>query len=452
MGLNWLADAEPETCWAHHPWTDFASLAQREYAVAVLPVHGFAEHRAGCPVDLEELLGSHLLRQAVTLVGSRFPVRVLPPLRFVPAAAQRFFALGTDTADELVREIAAGVKAAGLRKLVFLNTSPAHAPFVNTAALDARVGLGLRTYVIQAQSLGLDLGRHEAGDAAMLAPQLAGLLTEIRAHLAPPLAPVVGGPVPSAAPVPAPFPAYRARYLPALSAAELAALPAADRLLVILPTGAIEQHGPHLPVGVDAILGQALLAATLPRLPSDLPVLVAPPLTYGKSNEHLGFPGTVTVSGRTLRRIVRAVAGQLQAWGVRRLALFNTHGGNSAVLTSLTREMPAGVDLTLLRPDTEPELDGPEAAWGFHAGEWETSLMLACAPELVHMDQAVAESPVRPNDPGALRPEHAPATFAWMTRDISRHGVIGNPLTATAEKGHRWMATAADRLAAKIIG
>ena len=453
MGTTWLADAEPETCWAHHAWTDFAALPQKEYAVVVLPLHGFARHGADRPLDIEEVLGATLLRQAVARVKTHFAVRVLPPLRFAPAAKNDgLFGLDPETAYDLVAEIAAGVKAAGFHKLVFFNTSPFNEPFVASAAMDARAGSSLRTYVIHARSLGLDPARDQAGGVAPFADHLARLLTEIRQHLAPPVSsPVIDQPAAHPSPS-AIFPAYRSRYLPAFSAAQLAGLSAKNRPLVIVPAAAIEQHGPHLPVGVDAILGQALLGAALARLPSDLPVFVAPPLTYGKSIEHQGFPGTISISTRTLRRLGLAMAGQLHDIGIRRLAFFNTHGGNSPLLTTLLHEIPEtlGIKATLLRHGYQPDVSAQEAAWGFHADEWETSLMLACAPELVRMEKAVGEYPARLDDPGELRPENAAAVFAWMTSDISRSGVMGDPTRATEENGRRWLAGAADHLAAKI--
>jgi len=103
-----------------------------------------------------------------------------------------------------------------------------------------------------------------------------------------------------------------------------------------------------------------------------------------------------------------------------------------------------------LRHGCQPDVSVQEAAWGFHADEWETALLLACAPELVRMDKAVCEYPARLGDPGELRPENAVATFAWMTRDISRSGVVGDPTRATEEKGRRWLSNAADNLSSKI--
>jgi creatinine amidohydrolase len=250
------------------------------------------------------------------------------------------------------------------------------------------------------------------------------------------------------------FPAaYRDRYLPALTRNALEALPDKARTLVIIPTGAIEQHGHHLPVGVDAILGQAWLAHALPKLPATARVLVAPPITFGKSNEHTGFPGTVTVSAKTLRRLLLALATQLHALGFRHLALLNTHGGNSAVLVYTLREIQTtlGLRAGMLNFPYKPDLSAQEAEYGFHGGEWETSLMLGCSPELVRMDKALCEFPARLDDPGQLRPENAPAIFSWISSDISKTGVMGDATKATREKGLHWLDAASTALARRIV-
>ena len=464
MSTSWLANADPATFWAHHAWTDFAALPQKEYAVVVLPIYGFTDYGADRPLDQEEVLGGALLRRAVEQVKPLFTVRVLPPLRFALAAKDTgLFGVDPETAHGLLHEIAESVSAAGFHKLVFFNASPVNEPLVATAALDIRAALGLRTYVIHARALGLDPARHTADDTAPMAGHLARLLTEIRQHLAPPPGKSSGQskivPRPQADSLTIreskiPFPSYRYYYLPALTRAQLTAIPSKDHALVVLPTAAIEQHGPHLPVGVDAILGQALLAAALPKIAGRAPVYIAPPLTYGKSNEHLGFPDTVTLSARTLHRLLLALATQLRDLGFRRLAIFNTHGGNSTVLVTTVRELreALGLDAAILRHGFEPDVSAQEAAWGFHADEWETSLMLACAPELVRMKQAVCEYPARLDDPGELRPENAPATFAWLTSDISKSGVMGDATKATVEKGRRWLDAAAASLAERIVG
>ncbi len=450
MVTSWLAVADPSKSWAHHAWTDFASLPDRQYGAAVLPVHALIKTAARSS-DLEEAMGSVLLRDAVSRLRPRFPVRVLPPLRFVPAdGPESLFGIDFETACELVQEIAAGVRAAGFQKLVFFNTGPAGDPLVGTAAMDIRAQTGMRTYHLDLRALGFD-PRAPARDDRSRAGHVAGLLEEILLHHAPSPARAEGDDARPVSPT-QPYPAFRSRYLPAATPEQLQSVSASARALAVLPAGAIEQHGPHLPVGVDAILSHALLDAALARLPPEAPVWVTPPLVYGKSNEHEGFPGTVAVSARTFHRLVLAVARQVRALGFRRLAVFNTHGGNRAVLTAAVRELPpaVGLDAALVRHDFAAGMDAHETAWGFHAGEWETSLMLACAPELVRMDRAVGEYPVQPGEPGELRPERSPATFAWITRDLSRSGVIGDPTRATVEKGRAWLDGASTRLAEAI--
>lgn len=249
------------------------------------------------------------------------------------------------------------------------------------------------------------------------------------------------------------FPSYRARYLPAMTRSQLEALPGKASALVIIPTGAVEQHGPHLPVGVDSILGQAWLDAALSLVPASVPVYVGPAITYGKSNEHAGFPGTVAISARSLHRLLKLIARQLHALGFRTLAVLNTHGGNSAVLVSTLREIQTelGLNAGMLSWTWKPPIAPLEATYGFHAGHWETALMLAVAPQLVQLDRAVGEFPARLDDPGELRPENAPATFSWISADISKSGVMGDATKATAADGRAWFATAARALADQMV-
>ena len=508
MGMTWLANTEFDTAWAHAPWTDFRDGRTSE-TMAILPIHGFADHGLGLALDVEETVGNEILHRAVLEAKPVVPIRVLPPLRFGPAPyAASFFGVDPETAHDLLREIATGVKAAGGAKLVFLVTSPWQIEFVDAASRDVRVEVGLQTFVIPLAGLGLSLhpdsadrsivqalgshllaqtpgparpgiavepdfrpGRWDQPAPVVPAPaldvpavlgraqlHLARLLTEIagraplgqRDHRPPP--PLPAQPSPRRAGTPTLWPSYRSRYLPSLTRDELEALPDKDRAFVIIPTGSVEQHGPHLPVGVDAILGQAWLEAALPLLPPTLPIWVAPPLTYGKSNEHVGFPGTLSVSGRSLRRLLMALASQLKALGFRQLGILNTHGGNSAVLVYTLREIQTqlGLRAGMIGQPYRPELSPQEAQYGFHAGEWETGLMMAAAGDLVRPECAVCEWPVREDDSGELRPENAPAIFSWITSDISRSGVMGDATAATPEKGRLWLTEGARALAARI--
>src|SRR5580693_705132 len=120
-----------------------------------------------------------------------------------------------------------------------------------------------------------------------------------------------------------------ARNFAYLNWKQVDALPRETTLLV-LPTAAIEQHGHHLPLATDALINNLLLGRALELLPSDRPVYALPPVHYGKSNEHLGFPGTLSVSAPTFMAVVRDIGASVASSGFRRLALYNTHGGNSS--------------------------------------------------------------------------------------------------------------------------
>jgi creatinine amidohydrolase len=233
---------------------------------------------------------------------------------------------------------------------------------------------------------------------------------------------------------------------------EIAALPDKAVAPVIVATGAIEQHGPHLPVAVDSLLGQVWIERTLALLPADVSCYVAPPITIGKSNEHTGFPGTLFISKDTLRLQLLAIARQLHAWGFRHLAVLNTHGGNTAVTAYTLREIAAtyGLRCGQLAATADLGLPAQELAFGYHANTVETALLLAVAPQCVDMRAAVAEYCGHISDPGVLRPERAPATMAWITSDLSRSGIMGDATAATAELGHAWLAQLAAAWAASL--
>jgi creatinine amidohydrolase len=248
------------------------------------------------------------------------------------------------------------------------------------------------------------------------------------------------------------FPPYRSCYLPAMTAAQIARLPDRAWAPVIIPTGAIEQHGPHLPVAVDSFLAQAFLGMVIPRLAPGVSCYVAPPITVGKSNEHVGFPGTLMISKDTLRQHLLTIARQVHAWGFRQIVIFNTHGGNSAVIAYTLREIRAELGLRVgsLSSNAKLDISAQEAGYGFHANEVESSWMYALAPGITHPDRAVCHYPARIEDPGELRPENAPATFSWASQDISDSGIMGDAVAGTAEKGQRWLEQCADGYAASL--
>jgi creatinine amidohydrolase len=497
--------------WAHLSTTLFSGPdAPDQTTLCILPIYSFADHGIGLALDLEEIVGTKVLGEALQCLSPATNVRILPPVRFslIPYGL-KLGALDPETAHSMVTELRQSIARAGHRKLVFWVASPWNSEFIDTASRDARIEGGIQSFVVEFAGVGLNLhpaandrsavqaiaahllgstpteketpppqlpshGKQRPGDwsiaptqgfDASLDPQkllrdaglsLASLLSEIdaRAPLGLDNHAAIIPPLSASEPRPAPAldPSYRRRYLPAWGANALAQLPEKSNGLVIIPIGAIEQHGPHLPVVVDALLAEAAALAIDRLLPAETPVWFGPTITFGKSNEHHTFPGTLSISASTLRRIIMALATQLKALGFRHIALLNTHGGNSAVIDYTLREIQSELDLRVdhLRIPSTSELSAQESTWGFHAGEWETSLMLALAPELVEPSKALCHYPAYLSDRGKLRPESAPAIFSWQTSDIAPAGVMGDATAATVEKGNRWFSTAMEQLAAYI--
>jgi creatinine amidohydrolase len=228
-----------------------------------------------------------------------------------------------------------------------------------------------------------------------------------------------------------------------------------ETTLLILPTAAIEQHGPHLPLATDTLINNLLLGHALRKLPTQMPVYALPPVHYGKSNEHIGFPGTLSVSAATFMAVLRDLGSSLAKAGFKKLVLYNTHGGNTSLIDVMARDLRAEFGLRTFSLHGSggisfQGLSAQERTYGFHAGEVETSYLLASIPELVDQSAYTANYIADVNKPGMLRPENAPATFAWLARDIAASGVMGDPRPASAEKGSRWLEEATARLAAAL--
>jgi creatinine amidohydrolase len=245
-----------------------------------------------------------------------------------------------------------------------------------------------------------------------------------------------------------------ARNFAYLNWKQVDALPRESTLL-ILPTAAIEQHGHHLPLATDTLINNLLLGHALNKLPAERSVYALPPVHYGKSNEHIGFPGTLSVSAATFMAVLRDLGGSVAKAGFQKLVLYNTHGGNTALIDVMARDLRAefGLRTFALHGSGGISFDGitaQEKAYGFHAGEVETALLLASVPELVDRSAYTVNYIADIANPELLLPENAPATFAWLTRDIAPSGVMGDPRPATAENGARWLEQAATRLAAAL--
>jgi creatinine amidohydrolase len=246
-----------------------------------------------------------------------------------------------------------------------------------------------------------------------------------------------------------------ARNFAYLTWKQVDALPRESTLLV-LPTAAIEQHGHHLPLATDTLINNLLLGKALDLLPGDLPIYALPPVCYGKSNEHIGFPGTLSVSAQTFLSVVRDLGASIAASGFKKVVLYNTHGGNTSLVDVLARDLRAefGLRTFSLFGSAGAAFEGvspQERSYGFHAGEIETAFLLHAAPALVYPDEYTANYIARVDQPELLKPEGSSANFAWLTRDIAPSGVMGDPSPATAENGEQWSNEAATRIAEALV-
>lgn len=243
------------------------------------------------------------------------------------------------------------------------------------------------------------------------------------------------------------------RFWADYAAQDFARLDRAD-LIAVLPVGAIEQHGPHLPLSVDCAILDGLIGATIPRLPGDLPVLFLPTQAVGKSDEHARYPGTLTLTAETLIRVWTEIGGCVAAAGVRKLILLNSHGGQIAPMDIVARELRIRHHMLVVAANwfalglPDGVLSAHEIKHGIHAGEMETSMMLAIAPERVEMGRARNFAPLTERLEREFR--HLGlgpgARLAWQAQDLHPAGACGNAAAATADKGRAILDHAANQL------
>ncbi len=214
--------------------------------------------------------------------------------------------------------------------------------------------------------------------------------------------------------------------------------------VVVLPLAAIEQHGPHLPLSTDLDIGLGLLAEACRRLPRDVPVSVLPPHTSGASREHARFPGTLSLDPELASETIRQHGAAIAATGIRRLVLFNSHGGNTGALDLAALALREDHGLLVVKASyfafsRPPQVALPDTEWrhGLHGGAVETAMMLHLRPDLVRRDAVRAFGSLGHDLEGSLRrlgPE-GEASFAWLAGDLNVDGVTGDATLATAEMG-----------------
>ncbi|WP_416400755.1 creatininase family protein [Alicycliphilus denitrificans] len=267
--------------------------------------------------------------------------------------------------------------------------------------------------------------------------------------------------MPSSPPPPERFASHWWSELGARDFAQARASGLAQRAVAVLPVAAVEQHGPHLPLSVDATLLQGVIAAALPLLPAGLPALFLPPQNVGLSTEHLSYPGTLTLSPATLIALWTELGECVARAGVRKLLLLNGHGGNVAPMDIVARELRQRCGLLvygsswfgLPLPDEVSGLfDAEEHRFGIHGGAIETSMMLHLAPATVRMEHA-RHWPSSSQERAARYPilgNGRSAKLGWAIEDYHPAGAVGDAAGATADKG-RAVVQAAARALAQLI-
>ncbi len=228
--------------------------------------------------------------------------------------------------------------------------------------------------------------------------------------------------------------------------------------VAVLPLAAVEQHGPHLPLGTDAILTDGVLDAALDRLPEGVTALRLPTQRIGLSPEHVSFPGTLTLDAETVIAQWTAIGRSVARAGIRRLVLLNGHGGQTAPVDIVALRLRAELGLTVVRATyfallvDHPEVDQRERRFGWHGGLVETALMLAIRPDLVRADRlddfrSAAEGVAERHRVLGVEGDTG---IGWMAEDLNPAGATGNAARATTEIGRRLLDGVAGRLAGLI--
>lgn len=219
----------------------------------------------------------------------------------------------------------------------------------------------------------------------------------------------------------------------------------AARWIAVLPLAATEQHGPHLPLETDVLIGEAYLARVRELLPADAPVTFLPLQPVGVSTEHIDFPGTQTLPVDVALKEWTAIGESVARSGVRKFVMVTSHGGNSAAMSLVAQELRAHHRLLVVTTNWSrfgaPDglFSEDELRHGIHGGAVETSIMLARYPQTVRKE-AIAD--FRPASIAMERKfrwlsAHRPVPFAWQTQDLHESGAVGDATKASAAKGEK---------------
>jgi creatinine amidohydrolase len=238
------------------------------------------------------------------------------------------------------------------------------------------------------------------------------------------------------------------------------------RCIAVLPVAAIEQHGPHLPLNVDATLVEGVIASALPHLPARLPVLFLPTQSIGFSPEHTRFAGTLTLKAETILRLWTELAESVAGTGVKKLVLLNSHGGQVGLMDAVARDLRTRLGMLVYsvnsfnlplvdeRGDSvAARFSAHEHRFGIHAGEIETSMMLALRPGQVDMAKARDFHSTSQDraEKFSILGDGRSARLGWQMQDYNPHGAVGNALAATAEKGQALLSAMGRSLAQLLL-
>ncbi|WP_375385774.1 creatininase family protein [uncultured Microbacterium sp.] len=214
-----------------------------------------------------------------------------------------------------------------------------------------------------------------------------------------------------------------------------------DESVLVMATGAIEHHGPHLPLATDSIMAVAVAEAAVSRaVERGVDAWLLPALRYGSSVEHTWAPGTLSLSNATVLAILGDLGQGIARTRARKLVFLNGHGGNVAVLQIALRDLRRrfGLQTFFTAFDVPPGdgIEGPdESGMAIHGGHSETSLMLHLRPDLVDLSRAQRHVPDQLRSFERIGFARTPVTLGWVSNDFDDSGVIGDPTGANAEWG-----------------